>query len=452
MNLAYAIQLYRRVIDIMDQKELGDEAKSNVWGNFGYSLHQAWAVTEGIAAGKKAIELNPNNDSAYINISAAYNTLAMPELGAEYAEEALRLNPASIAAADNLGVSQLLMGQWQKGWANYEISLGKKYRKEWVYGDEVRWDGSKDKIVIIYGEQGLGDEIQFASIFNEAIEDCEKVIIDCDVRLEGLFKRSFPSASVFGTRQQDKDVFWQVDVPRIDARCSMGTLPKYYRNHDANFPGKPYLVADPDRRVQWRALLDSRAPEIKIGIAWTGGTMQTGRKNRCIPIEDLRRLCDLDGLPVFWVSLEYIEPDPEIKKIPIHHWKRATDTDNYDDTAALVKELDLIVCVPTTVTHLAGALGKETWCLVPKHPNWRFGLTNEQNIWHSSVRHIRQGEDESWGDVVDRVRLMLEDRYARIHRNGQPCSAGGNGADVIDPKTPEQTDSPNPDVFGAFSP
>ena len=213
-----------------------------------------------------------------------------------------------------------------------------------------------------------------------------------------------------------------------------------------------WFVADPDRRVQWRALLDSRAPKIKIGIAWTGGTRQTGRKDRCLSLDNLKQLCDLTGLPVFWVSLEYIEPDPEIKHIPIHHWRRGTDTDNYDDTAALVKELDLIITVPTTVTHLAGALGKETWCLVPKHPNWRFGLTSDQNIWHSSVTHIRQGEDEDWSDVVGRVRLMLEERYARIYRNGQPRPTSGNGRDVVNHPASESTDGFDPDVLGTVPP
>jgi len=436
-NLCYAIQLHMRAINILEQVGASDDVKADAWGNLSYCLHQAWSMEEGITAAKKSIELNPNNHTPYINIGAAYNALARPDLGEEYARKALELNPSSIAGLDGLGIAKLLKQEWKEGWEFYEVGLGKKYRKEWTYPfGEERWDGSKKKVVIIYGEQGLGDEILFASIFNEAIEDCEKIIIDCDPRLEGLFKRSFPEAAVFGTRQQKDGVFWNVGVSKVDSRCSMGTLPKFYRNSDDQFPGGPYLIADPDRRVQWRALFDSQPPRLKIGIAWTGGTIQSGRKNRCIPFEDLKRLCE--DLSVFWVSLEYLDPDERTRDIPIHHWKRGTDTEDYDDTAALVKELDLVICVPTTVTHLAGALGKETWCLVPKHPNWRFGLEGDSNIWHSSVKHIRQGESETWGDVVDRVRVMLEERYAHIHRVRRKAPSSGDGADVQHLEVPER--------------
>ena len=130
------------------------------------------------------------------------------------------------------------------------------------------------------------------------IRDSKEVIVECDERLEGLFRRSFPEASVYGTRRRSAK--WPNDH-EWDARVAMDTLPRFYRRKDEDFPGTPFLVADPDRRLQWRALLDSISDRPKIGIAWTGGGKLTARKLRSVHPELFAPLAEIRDL----VNLEY---------------------------------------------------------------------------------------------------------------------------------------------------
>jgi hypothetical protein len=147
-------------------------------------------------------------------------------------------------------------------------------------------------------------------------------------------------------------------------------------------------------------LLDT-LPGLKIGLAWSGGLKNTGKKERCVDLETFAPLFDL---PHTFVSLEYNEPD--LKGYPVKHWSRAVDKSaDYDETLALINELDLVISVTTTAVHAAGALGKECWCLVPKNPSFRFHLSGEMP-WHKSVKLIRQ--IGPWDNTVREIKRKLE--------------------------------------------
>src|SRR5678815_2207030 len=163
-------------------------------------------------------------------------------------------------------------------------------------------------------------------------------------------------------------------------RDSIGTLAYHRRQHTQDFPGIPYLKADPERRIQWRALLDS-LPGKKVGLAWVGGSRGTFRTRRSLSLEALLPILKVDG--VSWVSLQYMDPTEEIAEmeaahgIKIHHWPRAAESQDYDDQAALVAELDLVITVCTAVVHLSGSLGKECWVLAVSYTHLRAHETPE---------------------------------------------------------------------------
>jgi ADP-heptose:LPS heptosyltransferase len=181
-----------------------------------------------------------------------------------------------------------------------------------------------------------------------------------------------------------------------------------FRSKPEDFPGKPYLKADPERRIQWRALFDTLRKPV-IGIAWTGGLNNTGKKKRSLKLEDLEPI--FRSIDATWVSLEYRDRDDEIQAfyektgIQIHQWKRATRTEDYDDTAGLVAELDLVVSVSTAVIHLAGALGKDCWVLVPNKPRW-FYLLEGEIPWYKSVKLFRQKQNGEW--PIEEVSRLLK--------------------------------------------
>lgn len=278
-----------------------------------------------------------------------------------------------------MSMCNLALGRWD--WENYNLNIGKiKDRKEITYKGEPRWDGTKGKRVVVYGEQGIGDEINFASCIPDLQKDCE-VLIDCDKRLEGLFRRSF-GVPTFGTRYKDEHRW--AEKEQIDAHVAVGALPQFYRKKDEDFPGTPYLVPNPVMQVQWRALLDSLGPRMKVGIAWNAGRPHTFGERRSIPLETLAPLFELD---CDFISLEYRPPEGH-EKYGIHHWPWGVECYDYDQTAALVAELDLVISVTTTVHHLAGALGKECWVLVPERSLWQ--QNRDVFPWAKSVKLFRQ--------------------------------------------------------------
>jgi tetratricopeptide (TPR) repeat protein len=318
----------------------------------------------------------------------------------EWCEKALSMGESK-SANTTLGMTYLSLGDWEKAWPLYDSSVGGKFRKDVQFQDEPRWNGEKGKSVVFYGEQGLGDEIMYASCIAEAQKDCREVILECDERLEGLFARSFPGVAVYGTRRQE-GVTWPTRH-KIEARCPVGQIAQFYRPSPKSCPGTPYLKADPERRIQWNALLASFGSRPKVGLCWSGGSKYNKPKDRTIGLERLRPL--IKSIDATWVSLQYKDPTEEIAKsgLPVHHWKRACETNDYDDTAALVAELDMVIGVHTSAHHLAGALGVPGIVLVPFKTIWVYSLPDGSMPWYKSARLFKQREDETWDGTIRRL-------------------------------------------------
>lgn len=390
------------------------------WINLGMTAHEIWEVEESEEAYKTALRLAKNaaeRGMVTMNLSALYIDTGRFVEAEKYARESLKIKESPKAKA-NLGFGLLGQRKWE-GWDWYSYSLGLNSRLAMQYNDEKPWDGSKGKTVVFYGEQGLGDEISFSSMLPEAARDCKKVIVDCHPKLEGLFKRSFPQVKVYGTRntKAGEGVQWDEEDWKLDASLALGELGKFYRKTDESFTGEPFLVADPDRRVMWRTLFDKKKKPV-IGIAWSGGIAKTGRKFRTLTLEGLKPL--LESVDAHWVSLQYKDAAKEIaefkKKNPgidLMQYPWATLTPDYDDTAALVAELDLVISVDTAVIHLAGALGKECWVMLHALSQWRYGVFGDLKPFYKSVDVVKQKKLGEWAAVVGEMVGRLRKRYHR---------------------------------------
>lgn len=366
--------------------------RAPVWSNYALSAQHLGRQEEALKACLKAVELDPNYSLGWVNACAALVAMSRWDEAEKAALTALEINPGERNAACNLAHVYLAKHEWDKGWKYWEMSLGGEQRKEWSYGDEPRWDGSKSKCVVVYGEQGLGDEIMYGSCIPDAIKDSKKVIIDCDPKLEGLFKRSFPKANVHGTRR-DANPEWLKDA-RIDARCSIGSLPQFYRHSDGDFPGTPYLKADPDKVLMWKALWAAKGKKV-IGICSEGGAKYTNKKGRRIPQGAWNTLFNKDYV---FVSLDYRDgiDHPKLLK-----YESAVKSPDYDDTAALIASLDAVVGVNTTAIHCANALGVPTHILVPTYHQWRY---SGEYVWSKTAKLYRQN-GRHWGEVIAEVRV-----------------------------------------------
>lgn len=377
-------------------KDLQPGEASN-WLNYGRCAEDLWKASEAERAYNRAISITNRQSTkvmCYGNLAAMHIDHGRFEKAQGYIEKALKLDPTSRTALSNLGFCQLAQGNWEEGWKNYHNNIGTDWRKLVRYGSEPEWDGTPGLAVAFYGEQGIGDEICFASMIEDATRVCRKTIIECDSRLEKLYKRSFPQATIYGTRNQ-KRLAWAKEDQAIDASFPIGQLAEYFRKSASDCPQEPYLFADPDRVAMWKSLWKQKGKPA-IGIAWSGGIPKTGEKFRHAGLEHWAKLLEIDA---HFVSLQYKGNETHPR---VHEYSYATRTADYDDTAALVASLDLVVSVPTAAVHLAGALGTKViamhgpmdcWkyaCSIPFHPaehiQWQGDWTKTLDAAAAKVR------------------------------------------------------------------
>ena len=344
---------------------------------------------------RQAAVMEPDDVAATCNAALIHLNEGDFETAERWSRRAAAIKPTEPAVWDNLALSRLAQGDHANGWKLYERSIGIERREERIYGAEMRWRGPEidratrgmggipTRSLMVYGEQGIGDEIMHSACVPDVLSDGpEHVTIETQPGLEGLFRRSFPSARVIGTR------FGKVAVRGLDARVSMAVLGQWYRKTQAEYDRPAHLVADPERRAMVRGLLDT-LPGKKVGIAWSGGIPATRRGTRSTTPEAIYN--QLSDLPVTMVSLEYREPD--VSMFPkLRHFPWLVNTPDYDDTAALVAELDCVVAVTTAAAHLAGGLGVPVFILAPDPPSWKYSpRTNPDGrfYWWRSARLIR---------------------------------------------------------------
>jgi tetratricopeptide (TPR) repeat protein len=402
---------YGMAYNLLKQAALIVPQRDQVWNNLGMCCMKMGNINEARQHFTKALKLNKDNYQSMNNLALIEVNECNPVKALEWVNKSLKINPDQWDVKETQGYANLMLGNWQEGWEGFEAMVGNtKQRTAEPRKPVPYWGGQSTKGLLIRGEQGIGDEIAFASM----LKDLDvPVALECDRRLEGLFRRSFEgygsAITVKGTRF-DKSVDWDAEY---DAWCLSGSLGWHLRTSDADFTGKPYLTADPLRRTQWKALLASLSDKPKIGIAWTGGLKDTFSQRRSVELEQLIPILKQDAT---FVSLQYKDATKEIAElkekhgITVHHFPWATQTNDYDDTAALIAELDLVISVTTAAVDLCGALGKECWVLVPNKPHWRFKLQGEKMGWYNAVKLYRQ--EKSWDSVISRIANDLE---AKIH-------------------------------------
>lgn len=276
------------------------------------------------------------------------------------------------------------------------------------------WKGEPlaGKRLVISAEQGLGDQIMFASCVPDLLRQGASVILECDHRLAALFQRSFPEVRVIGSRHELVPT-WLREAGHPDYHVPAGSLPGFFRKRFADFPEhQGYLRADPEKAARWRKRLDALGPGLKVGLSWRGGTRSTRRRLRSLSLTDLLPVLRVPGCR--FVSLQYgdIQADLDALRqaegIEIAYWKEAIA--DYDETAALCAALDFTVSVCTSVIHLNGALGRPAWVMVPAVAEWRYGQQGERMPWYPSIRLLRQTAGGDWSGVLATIASGLAAR------------------------------------------
>lgn len=369
---------------------------SEIYSNMGMCLEEH-NPERAKQAFQKAAQINPKNSHALANEALIHLQTGKPEKCVELCNRALEIEPDLKAAQHNKGLALLMLRKWAEGWDLYYKTLGIKCREKRNYG-LPEWEGQPGK-VLVYGEQGVGDEIMFASCLQD-LAKTNDIVLDCDSRLESLFDRSF-DFPVYGTRFK-KECLW-VESEAPDYQIAIGQLPYFYRKSEASFHGEPYLKPDPDQKIMWRALFDTFKGK-KIGVAWRGGLQNTGEKKRSLELSDLKPVFDDQNT---FISLEY----KEVAKTDIDQYGLKSYPDitgkgqKIDGLAAMISQLDAVVTCCTTVVYIAGALGVPCFVLVPDKPGYRYHMKGNFP-WYSSVQLIRK--KDSWISAAKQAKKCLE--------------------------------------------
>jgi tetratricopeptide (TPR) repeat protein len=363
---------------------------------------------EAIALFDRALELAPQSLIALNGKALLLEHLGQREAGLALLREALRRAPDDDHTRYNLGLQQLKYGEYAEGWEGYERRrsfenfIG-RYRRFPL----PQWQGEPlaGRVVLVLPEQGLGDEIMFGSCVPDLAREARHVIIECDPKLETIFRRSFAGSTVV-SRQRTVANDWITRIePKPELQLAAGSLARRYRSAASQFPEQPFLRADPARVETWKSRLAALGPGRKIGLSWRGGVAATGKKRRSFMLEELAPILRLPG--VHFVNLQYTDVRDEMNAlharhgVRIHHWQEAID--DYDQTAALVATLDGVLTVCTAIVHLSGGLGRPALVMVPFGADWRYGGAGERMMWYPSVRVIRQQKVGEWADVLQEV-------------------------------------------------
>lgn len=322
-------------------------------------------------------------------------------------ERALALEPGHAAAHASLALVLLGNGEFRHGWDEYEWRLRTPFDAAPRGAMPYASCDVAGAAVFVASEQGIGDEIMFASCVPDLVAQAGRCVLECSTRLVSLFARSFPGAQVIA---RSRAAWPGTDATGpVDCGVWAGSLPRLYRGTLAAFPGKPYLLPDQSAVARWRRELGALGTRFKVGIAWSGGLPDTSRAQRSLPLQALDPLFELPDIA--FVSLELLDRGAEAREISarggarLHHWPGvAADP---EQLAALIAALDLVICVPNAAAHMAGALGREAWVLVRGVPTWRYMWEGERVPWYRSIRVLRRPTGDSQADWMREVRDAL---------------------------------------------
>ncbi|MCK6442369.1 tetratricopeptide repeat-containing glycosyltransferase family protein [Elstera cyanobacteriorum] len=297
----------------------------------------------------------------------------------------------------NRGQLLLLLGRWDLARPDYEFRLNSSiFQPPSAIAALPRWNGDcvPGKSILIYWEQGQGDTIQFIRFADDLIQKGMRVGLEVQESLVGLLSCSFPELQL---------VFMDDDFSNFECRASIPSLPWLLEiNSEAYFWKKTYVKVPGNTDLTFAGTANGSA----IGLVWAGNPNHVNDRQRSIPMNDLLSLTQVSGCSFY--SLQYGTSEKVKRSLArVQVVDLATTFTDFADTAAAIQALDLVITVDTSVAHLAGALGKPVWILLPFVPDWRWMLNRSDSPWYPSARLFRQPRRGDWASVLKEVKQAL---------------------------------------------
>ena len=368
-----------------------------------------YRVDEAMATGQESVRLDPNNADNLVNLSLVFTDVDDREKSMACLLRALGLKhdhaDGHLALAQNL----LAVGDFEAGWMEYEWRNQTEAGKATMPAmTSAPWNGMRipNGRLLLVGDQGYGDTILFARFIGMAAERVQEVVLGCSAEM-GPLLRDLPGVTQFCHR-------WN-EVPGHAAHCRLSSLPYLFHTTPDTIPASiPYMKAEPARIAAWRERFNLQLPEgrRRIGLAWTGRPTHPNDRRRSMPLARLAPLANT-GDAVF-VSLQKPMPTTDLGSVRLFPgmFDLQHDLTDFGETAAVIENLDLVITVDTSMGHLAGALGKPVWIMVPKAADWRWMLDRSDSPWYPTARLFRQDKPGAWDPVIESVRTALTETMA----------------------------------------
>lgn len=433
-NLQQAAEAYIKALSLMP-------ADISTMINLGNALHAQGRPRDAVRWYRGALSIDPGHIMAINNIGKVFYDQGCIADALQWYEKALEIDPSYAQARFNRSVALLAQGDFARGWEQYEWRFRRKAAHR-VYPHKIRgerWDGSpySGKRLFVHCEQGMGDVIQFCRYLPRVKAMGGTLIVEAHAPLIPLLRLLDEIDEIIPF---DAHRYPPVD---FDLYAPLLSLPGLFQTRAGNIPGlAPYLFADTRKASLWRKRT-GKGQGLRIGIVWSGSAADP---NRACPVEHLSSLFEIPDTRFF--SLQKGLAEQSLRRLPkgadVTYWGDLLN--DFGDTAAAISVLDLVVSVDTAVAHLAGAMGKPVWILLPFAADWRWLLNRDDSPWYPTARLFRQKKAADWPALIPKVCTQLK-HLAAVHtvfNRGCACHEKNQLDDAIEAY--HETISLSPDI------
>ena len=453
----FALEDHADAAALMQQAVALEPSSAQFQIDLGIMLHGAGRFDEALETNRRAVQMKPDSPAAHNSLGATFASLdRMPEAIEAY-RRALALKPDYHECWGNLAHAQQSLLQLDEAADSYRRALGIQYdypqsqcaagmlallrgdfangftQYEWRWRlksmtprdfKQPAWQGEplNGKTILLHAEQGAGDNIQCLRFVSEVAARGGELVLELPPNLTRLAASMDGGGEIIAQGQR---------LPHFDVHCAFMSLPRVLGITPATVPAHvPYLHADPAACERWRERLAGTGGGLKVGIAWAGNPKHAGDRRRSIPVERFLPLLGSEGVRFY--SLQVGERAGDLARLPPGKVvDLSRDLANYAETAAALANLDLVISVDTSIVHLAGALGRPCWVMLPFSPDWRWLLDRADSPWYPTLRLFRQKTPGGWDDVFARVGTALRQLVAPRPATGAKVDAEALNAEAL---------------------
>jgi len=400
-NVLKELGRYDEALASYDKAITRDRASAKAYNNRGAVLEVLGRYTEALASYEKAIALNSNFAQAHNNRGSLLEKFCRYDEALASYDKAITLNPDFAEAHYNKGLLLMLLGDDEHGRPLYEWRWKTDQKKSFRNFPQPLWLGDSSltgRTILLHAEQGLGDTLQMVRYVPMVEELGANVILEVPAVLISLLKTLRGNFTLVARGDA---------LPAFDLQCPLMSLPLAFRTRIDNIPAPiPYLSADPEKQQTWRERLGPKVRP-RVGLAWSGNPQHKNDRNRSMSLHMLEPLLHLD--------CEYHALQKEIRAedcMTLSQFKQiqnhAEELKDFADTARLIAELDLVITVDSAVAHLAGAMGKDVWILLPFHSDHRWLTKRDDSAWYPTAKLFRQHSIADWMSVIAEILAALK--------------------------------------------